>query len=87
MWVRFPHSAVILNNFKIMVTNIEIKVNKRDREDKNGLDRILKKLKTSMIMEGIIDQVRSKRQHETPKQKRERKLRQRINKEKILNGR
>jgi ribosomal protein S21 len=70
-----------------MVTNIEIKVNKRDREDKNGLDRILKKLKTSMIMEGIIDQVRSKRQHETPKQKRERKLRQRINKEKILNGR
>jgi ribosomal protein S21 len=69
-----------------MVTHIEIKVNKRDREDKNGLDRILKKLKTGMLMEGIIDQVRAKRQFETPKQKRERKLRQRLNKEKILNG-
>lgn len=70
-----------------MVTNIEIKLNKRDREDENGLNRVLKKLKTGMLMEGIIDQVRAKRQHETPKQKRERKLRQRINKEKILNGR
>jgi ribosomal protein S21 len=70
-----------------MVTNIEIKVNKRDREDKNGLDRILKRLKTGMIMEGIIDQVRAKRAHETPKKKRERKLRQRLNKEKMLNGR
>lgn len=69
-----------------MVTHIEIKVNKRDREDKNGLDRLLKRLKTGLMMEGIIDQVRSKRAHETPKQKRERKLRQRLAKEKILNG-
>jgi ribosomal protein S21 len=70
-----------------MVTNIEIKLSKRDREDENGLSRVLKRLKTGMLMEGIIDQVRAKRAYETPKKKKERKFRQRINKEKILNGR
>jgi ribosomal protein S21 len=70
-----------------MVINTEIKLNKRDREDKAGLDRVLKKLKTNLLIEGVIDQVRSKRAFETPKKKKERKLRDRLKKEKILNPR
>jgi ribosomal protein S21 len=70
-----------------MVINTEIKLNKRDREDKAGLDRVLKRLKTNLLIEGVIDQVRSKRAFETPKQKKERKLRDRLKKEKILNPR
>lgn len=70
-----------------MVINTEIKLNKRDREDKTGLDRVLKRLKTNLLIEGVIDQVRSKRAFETPKQKKERKLRDRLKKEKILNPR
>ena len=70
-----------------MVIHTELKLSKRDREDKTALDRVLKKLKTNLLIEGVIDQVRSKRAFETPKQKRERKLRDRLKKEKILNPR
>ena len=57
--------------------NIEVKVLKRG-DSKLSLDRALQRLKTKLITEGIMDTVRAKRAFETPKEKKERKLRNKL---------
>jgi ribosomal protein S21 len=56
-------------------------------KNKEFLDIALKKLKTLVINDGLMDQLYSKRAFETPKQKRERKRRfqQKLNKIKNQN--
>lgn len=54
--------------------NAQVKVIKRNEEDKGALDRALKRLKSRLDVEGVLDTVRAKRRFETPKQKRERKI-------------
>lgn len=48
----------------------------KSKDPKMALDRALKRLKMKIMIEGVIDQVRSKKTFENPKQKRERKLKQ-----------
>lgn len=48
----------------------------RSRDPKMSLDRALKRLKMKLTIEGVMEQVRSKRAFENPKQKRERKIKQ-----------
>jgi small subunit ribosomal protein S21 len=48
----------------------------RSKDPKMTLDRALKRLKMKLTIEGVMDQVRSKRTFENPKQKRERKIKQ-----------
>ncbi len=55
--------------------NVQVRVTKRNEDDKNALDRALKRLKSKLDNEGVMDTVRAKRQFENPKQKRERKAR------------
>jgi small subunit ribosomal protein S21 len=57
--------------------NIEVKVLKRG-DSKLSLDRALQRLKTKLMTEGIMDTVRAKRAFETPKEKKERKLRNKL---------
>jgi small subunit ribosomal protein S21 len=57
--------------------NAEVRIFKKG-DPKISLDRALQRLKTKLMIEGVIDTVRSKRAFETPKEKRERKLRQRL---------
>lgn len=58
--------------------NAEVRIYTRGKDPKLALDRALQRLKTKLIIEGTIDTVRAKRAFETPKEKRERKLRQRL---------
>ena len=55
--------------------NAQVKVVKKNEEDKGALDRALKRLKSKLETEGVLDVVRAKRRFENPKQKRERKTR------------
>lgn len=57
--------------------NAEVRILKRG-DAKLNLDRALQRLKTKLMNEGIMDIVRSKRAFETPKERTERKLRQRL---------
>lgn len=57
--------------------NAEVRLPKRG-DAKLNLDRALQRLKNKLMIEGVMDIVRSKRAFETPKEKRERKLRQRL---------
>jgi ribosomal protein S21 len=59
------------------MTNIEIKI-PRGKDNKTSVDKALQLLKSKLMVEGIIDTVRAKREFETPKRKRERKLRNRL---------
>jgi ribosomal protein S21 len=63
--------------------NAEVKINNKV-DGKIALDRALRVLKLKLVKEGTMDVVRSKRQHETPKQKRERKRKQNVMRSKIL---
>ena len=58
--------------------NAEVKIYTRGKDPKINLDRALQRLKNKLMTEGVMDIVRSKRAFETPKEKRERKLRQRL---------
>ena len=57
--------------------NAEVRVPKRG-DAKLNLDRALQRLKTKLMIEGTMDTVRSKRAFETPKERSERKLKQRL---------
>lgn len=57
--------------------NVEVKILKKG-DPKINLDRALQRLKTKLMTEGTMDTVRSKRAFETPKERTERKLRQRL---------
>lgn len=57
--------------------------NREGIDPKIELDKALKRLKAKMDTEGILDTVRAKRAFETPKQKRERKLKLKIKKAKL----
>jgi ribosomal protein S21 len=57
--------------------NAEVRLPKRG-DAKLNLDRALQRLKTKLMIEGTMDTVRSKRAFETPKERSERKLRQRL---------
>jgi ribosomal protein S21 len=57
--------------------NAEVKLPKRG-DAKLNLDRALQRLKTKLMIEGTMDTVRSKRAFETPKERSERKLKQRL---------
>lgn len=57
--------------------NAEVRLPKRG-DAKLNLDRALQRLKTKLMIEGTIDTVRSKRAFETPKERSERKLKQRL---------
>jgi small subunit ribosomal protein S21 len=57
--------------------NAEVKIFKKG-DPKLSLDRALQRLKNKLTTEGVMDTVRSKRAFETPKEKRERKLKQRL---------
>jgi len=58
--------------------NAEVRIYTRGKDPKMALDKALQRLKTKLMVEGTMDTVRSKRAFETPKEKRERKIRQRI---------
>lgn len=58
--------------------NAEVRIFTRGKDPKIALDRALQRLKNKLLVEGVIDTVRAKRAFENPKQKRERKLRQRL---------
>lgn len=51
-----------------------VRVNRKGPDDNISLDKALKRLKSIIDNEGIMDVVRAKRTFETPKQKKERKL-------------
>jgi small subunit ribosomal protein S21 len=57
--------------------NAEVKIFKKG-DPKLALDKALQRLKMKLTVEGVIDTVRAKRAFETPKEKRERKLRNRL---------
>lgn len=57
--------------------NAEVRILKRG-DAKLNLDRALQRLKNKLMTEGIMDTVRSKRAFETPKEKTERKLKNRL---------
>lgn len=57
--------------------NAEVRLPKRG-DAKLNLDRALQRLKTKLMIEGTMDTVRSKRAFETPKERSERKLRQKL---------
>jgi small subunit ribosomal protein S21 len=57
--------------------NVEVKIFKKG-DPKLSLDRALQRLKNKLMTEGIMDTVRSKRAFETPKEKTERKLKNRL---------
>jgi len=57
--------------------NVEVKIFKKG-DQKLALDKALQRLKTKLTNEGVMDTVRAKRAFETPKEKRERKLRNRL---------
>lgn len=57
--------------------NVQVRIPK-SKDPKTALDRALQRLKTKLLNEGTMDVVRSKRAFETPKEKRERKLKQKI---------
>jgi ribosomal protein S21 len=57
--------------------NAEVRLPKRG-DAKLNLDRALQRLKTKLMIEGVMDTVRAKRAFETPKERSERKLRQRL---------
>jgi ribosomal protein S21 len=57
--------------------NAEVRIPKRG-DAKLNLDRALQRLKTKLMIEGTMDTVRSKRAFETPKERSERKLKQRL---------
>lgn len=56
-------------------------------DPKIELDKALKRLKAKMDTEGVLDTVRAKRAFETPKEKRERKLKLAIKKAKMARQR
>ena len=55
------------------------------RQGEGELDRALKRLKGKLDNEGVMDTVRAKRGFETPKERRERKLRNNIRRAKLAN--
>ena len=57
--------------------NAEVRLPKRG-DAKLNLDRALQRLKTKLMIEGTMDTVRAKRAFETPKERSERKLKQRL---------
>jgi ribosomal protein S21 len=57
--------------------NAQVKI-PRSKDPKKALDRALQRLKMKITIEGVIDQLKSKRAFENPKQKRERKLKQKV---------
>lgn len=58
--------------------NAEVRIYTRGKDPKIALDKALQRLKNKLLTEGVIETVRAKRAFETPKEKRERKLRQRL---------
>ena len=56
------------------MTNITIKLNKGDYFGRENIDNALRRLKTKMDQEEIIESVRKKKTFETPKQIKIRKL-------------
>jgi ribosomal protein S21 len=65
------------------MTNVEVKI-KKIGDPKINLDKALKRLKTKLVIEGTLEVARAKRRFETAKKKRERKIKEQINKRKIL---
>lgn len=63
--------------------NAEVRIFKKGKDDKIALDRSLQRLKAKLMAEGVMDTVRAKRAFETPKERRERKLRNRLKQLKI----
>jgi|688.fasta_scaffold265840_2 ribosomal protein S21 len=65
--------------------NAEVKIFKKG-DPKLSLDRALQRLKNKLTTEGTLETVRAKRAFENPKQKAERKLKQRLRliKKKVL---
>jgi small subunit ribosomal protein S21 len=57
--------------------NAEVRIFKKG-DPKLALDKALQRLKTKLMIEGTMDTVRSKRAFETPKERSERKLKQRL---------
>jgi small subunit ribosomal protein S21 len=57
--------------------NAEVKIFKKG-DPKLALDKALQRLKNKLTTEGVMDTVRSKRAFETPKEKTERKLKNRL---------
>lgn len=60
-----------------------VKVN---NNDPNGLDKALKVLKGKVIKDGLMEELYRKRAFETPKQRRERKLRFKVKLSKLKNS-
>lgn len=60
------------------IVHAAVKVNRKSENDTVSLDKALKRLKSIIDNEGIMDIVRAKRAFENPKQKKERKLAQRL---------
>lgn len=58
--------------------NAEVRIYTIGKDPKLALDKALQRLKNKLTTEGVMDIVRSKRAFETPKERRERKLRQRL---------
>ena len=57
--------------------NAEVRIPK-NKDPKIALDRALQRLINKLSIEGVIEQLRAKKTFENPKQKRERKLKQKI---------
>ncbi len=55
--------------------NAEVRI-PRSKDPKVALDRALQRLKNKLSIEGVIEQLKAKRAYENPKQKRERKIKQ-----------
>ena len=64
--------------------NAQVTLIKRNADPKLELDKALRKLKHKLVLEGTMDVVRSKRQFETPKERKERKRKEAFNRSKIL---
>lgn len=65
------------------MTNVEVKL-KQIGDPKINLDKALKRLKTKLIIEGTLETARAKRRFETIKKKKERKIKEQINKRKLI---
>lgn len=63
--------------------NVEVRLNP-NIDNKIALDKALKRLKTKLLIEGTLETARAKSRFENKKKKKERKLREKINKRKIL---
>jgi small subunit ribosomal protein S21 len=56
------------------------------QSDPNGLEKALKQLKSKVIKDGLMEDLYRLRAHETPKQRRERKIRFKVKLSKLKNS-